>query len=393
VYCGVDVGKSSHHVTAIRSGDQQTFFSEEVQQEESAIRAALSLLSKEGRVLLTVDQPGSIGHLLVGAARSMGIDAAFLTPHDFHQFAKTYSEVKSDRKDAFIIADVSMRMTDRLHPLDEKEEGIDALRMLLHHRSGLAREMTKRKNEIHDLFVKTHPALGRVFGSSELDSEPWLKLVVHYGGASGISNAGKKRVLAFMDKIPYCRDKVQKAERIFDALGRQTIRFSWASEAESLLKYHAGEVLRLKNEIKKADAAVRRRAGEIDGCMILKSMSGIGNVFAATIISEMGGIDRFKDAGHLAAYSGVAPSKRQSGSTMNGAKKKRKCNRILKNAMCESAWISIQSDESSRAYYRKKRTEGKTHKAAVLALARHRVDIIYAMLKNGSMYEPKATAR
>jgi transposase len=95
----------------------------------------------------------------------------------------------------------------------------------------------------------------------------------------------------------------------------------------------------------------------------------------------------------LAAYSGVAPSRRQSGSTINGAKKKKRYNRALKNAMCESAWISVQHDMFSSTYYRKKRAEGKSHSAAVLALARRRADIIYAMMKSGSMYEPKATAQ
>jgi transposase len=393
VYCGVDVGKSSHHMTAITSKGQQTIFSEEIPQEESAIRTALSQLSASGRLLLTVDQPRSVGSLLVGTAKAMGIDTAFLTPHDFHQFAKAYSEVKSDKNDAFIIADISMRMTGRLHPVENRDETVDAIRMLSRHRAGLVREITQRKNGIHDLFVQTHPALGNVFGSDELNSKAWLKLLIHYGGATGFKNAGKNRVLAFMDKIPYCRNKGQKAEKIFDALNRQTIRSTMASEAEGIFKYYASEILRLKSEVKKVEAIMAERAMNVKECRILNSLPGIGNVFSATIISEIGSIHRFKDAGHMAAYSGVAPSKRQSGSTMDGSRKKKRYNRILKNAMCESAWISVSFDESSRAYYQKKRTEGKTHKAAILALARHRTDIIYAMLKDGSMYEPKAIAQ
>jgi hypothetical protein len=88
-----------------------------------------------------------------------------------------------------------------------------------------------------------------------------------------------------------------------------------------------------------------------------------------------------------------APSKRQSGTTLDSAKKKIKCNRQLRNAFCESARISINSDEWSRWLYDKKRAEGKKHRQAILALARHRTDILYAMLKNGSLYEPKTMRR
>ena len=64
--------------------------------------------------------------------------------------------------------------------------------------------------------------------------------------------------------------------------------------------------------------------------------------------------------------------------------------RRLKNALCESARISVGCDEWSTWYDQKKRTEGKKHLQATLALARRRTDILHAMLINGSPYEPKA---
>ena len=119
----------------------------------------------------------------------------------------------------------------------------------------------------------------------------------------------------------------------------------------------------------------------------------MGPVFAAVIVAEIGDLSRFPDAGHLAAYAGVAPSKRQSGSGKGGSKKRSRCNRILKGAFCESAWIAIQHDKEARRFFEKKLGEGKTHKQAILALARHRVDVVYAMLRTGSAYGPKAAAR
>ena len=50
---------------------------------------------------------------------------------------------------------------------------------------------------------------------------------------------------------------------------------------------------------------------------------------------------------------------------------------------------AIAKDGSwERAYYDKKITEGKKHRQAIRALARRRVEVIYALLANGTFYEP-----
>jgi hypothetical protein len=56
-----------------------------------------------------------------------------------------------------------------------------------------------------------------------------------------------------------------------------------------------------------------------------------------------------------------------------------------------STEAAVRHDGRSRAYYEKKRAEGKKHKAAILVLARRRMDVIHALLKDGSLFEPQAT--
>lgn len=62
-------------------------------------------------------------------------------------------------------------------------------------------------------------------------------------------------------------------------------------------------------------------------------------------------------------------------------------NKALKRAMFLSAFASL-SDPVSRAYYDKKRAEGKKHNAALICLARRRSDVIYAMLRDKQPYQP-----
>ena len=67
--------------------------------------------------------------------------------------------------------------------------------------------------------------------------------------------------------------------------------------------------------------------------------------------------------------------------------------RRLKNAAIRSAQCALQLDKRAAAYYEKKRAEGKGHKQALRALARRRVDVIYALLCNGTFYEVRRSAR
>ncbi len=112
----------------------------------------------------------------------------------------------------------------------------------------------------------------------------------------------------------------------------------------------------------------------------------------ATIAAEIGDIGHFADAHHLASYAGVAPVKRESGA-IKKSKRRRGGNRRLKNALIQAATIAaFRKGSMERAYYEKRVAEGKTHQQACLALARRRVEVIYAMLTNGTYYEPSPVA-
>ncbi|MBD4540346.1 transposase, partial [Xanthomonas citri pv. citri] len=90
------------------------------------------------------------------------------------------------------------------------------------------------------------------------------------------------------------------------------------------------------------------------------------------------------DAGHLASYAGIAPVTRRSGTSIRGEHVARGGNKRLKRALFLSAFASL-SRPPSRAYYDRKRAQGKRHNQALIALARRRTDVLYAMLRDGTL--------
>ncbi len=95
----------------------------------------------------------------------------------------------------------------------------------------------------------------------------------------------------------------------------------------------------------------------------------------------------FHSAAHLAAYAGLAPVTRHSGSSIRGEHPSRRGNKALKRARFLSAFAALR-DPVSRAYYERKVSQGKRHNQALMALARRRCDVLFAMLRDGTCYHP-----
>jgi len=118
---------------------------------------------------------------------------------------------------------------------------------------------------------------------------------------------------------------------------------------------------------------------------VLTSMPGTGVRTAARILVEVSGRD-FATAGHLAAYAGLAPVTRRSGTSIRGERRPQRGNRRLKRALYLSAFASLK-DPTSRQYYDRKRAENKSHQHALMALARRRCDVLYAMMRDSAVYD------
>lgn len=122
---------------------------------------------------------------------------------------------------------------------------------------------------------------------------------------------------------------------------------------------------------------------------VLTSMPGVGVRTAAVLLVTVGDGTNFPTAAHLASYAGLSPATKSSGTSIHGEHAPRGGNRQLKRAMFLSAFACMNADAASRAYYDRQRTRGKTHTQALLRLARQRISVLFAMLRDGTFYEPR----
>ena len=392
VFCGVDVGKSAHFMVA-QDACGTTLAQGPIAQDEADIARALKEASRKGRTLVVVDQPGSFGSLLVAVALDMGLSVAHVPPKDFHDLARLYGEDKTDEIDAGVLASAALSFPRRVHLVARRRPVQDELRVLVSCREDAVAERTRCYNRLHDLLERVCPPLEDLFAQDALHTGFARALLCRYGGPAGLKRAGRGRVRAWAAGLKGQANRgPAKVEEAFGAIGRMAVEMPAARVIEAQVKRTAARAMELEADIARLETEIAEITAGMPETAILRSVPGIGPVYSAAIAAEIGDASAFPDAAHLAAHASLAPVKRQSGKSLDKSRKPKKGNRRLKNAFLGSAERAVGCDETSEAYYKKKRAEGKNHRQAIRALARQRVNVVYALLSNGSLYEPPTRA-
>ncbi|MFZ2348879.1 MAG: IS110 family transposase [Candidatus Bipolaricaulis anaerobius] len=118
----------------------------------------------------------------------------------------------------------------------------------------------------------------------------------------------------------------------------------------------------------------------------IDSIPGFGAISSGELAGEIGTMERFHSERSLALYLGMCPLDHQSGE-YKGSKRPRQVNRRAKATLMTAVARHMERVPQSRAYYEKKKAEGKKHNQAVRALGRHLVRVMWAMLAQDRDYE------
>lgn len=393
VVVGMDVGKRSDYVVALPMGGGEPLVEGEVSQTEHDLRAMLAQVTAVGRALLVMDVWGGFGTLPALVAAGMGVDVAHMPSRAFAKAAESYGEDKTDSIDAFILADAAMWRPQLVQLVGARVEATEEARVLAAERSDSVGERTRLYNRVHDLLHRLCPALEDLFAGQRLHAQIAIELLGRYGGPSGFRRSGEARCSKWARRLGYQRKTgPRKVAEVFEAIATQTVLPVGAEVMEAQVRRLCKRIAELNRLIAELDAAIEERAREIPATALLATIPGVGAWTAAVIASQVGDVSRFRSEAALAAYCGVIPKVRKSSRSVNSSKARRSGNRALKNALMQSAQAAIMRDGPDREYYDRKRAEGKKHRQALRSLARRRVGLIYAMLSDGTLYEPARRA-
>ena len=384
VFIGVDVGKGAHHAVALTRTGKRVFDST-LPNDEARLRALIAGLRKHGPALLVVDQPATIGALPIAVARDEGIAVAYLPGLAMRRIADLHAgEAKTDARDAAIIADAARCMPHTLRSLKLADEQVAELTMLCGFDDDLVAQMTQTSNRLRGLLTQIHPALERVLGP-RIDHPAVLDLLERYPSPERLAALTERQLAKRLLKLAPRMGNSLAAE-IVQALSEQTVVVQGTKAVAVVLPSLARQLLTLRRQRDGVAEEVERLVQAHPLFAVLMSMPGVGVRTAARLLTEVT-CRAFASAAHLAAYAGLAPVTRRSGSSIRGECPSRRGNKVLKRTLFLSAFAALH-DPVSRAYYDRKIQQGKRHNQALIALARRRCDVLFAMLRDGAFYCP-----
>jgi transposase len=387
-WAGIDVGKEFHWVHVLDASGTQ-LLSRRVENDEAELVALIEeVFSLAEDVVWAVDQPGGSAALLLALLWERDQRVLYIPGLTVDRARDAYrGESKTDAKDAHVIADQA-RMRPDLGELQASEVELAELQLLLARRRDLVTDQSRTIIRLKEALLALFPALERAL---DLNRKGALTLVAHYQRPAQIRRVGRKRLAAYLSNRG-----VQSAEDIagkaLKAATAQSVTLPAEDVAARIVAELAKEVLSLKDRIESIDKELKQRFFARPEALILTSLPGMGPILGAEFLVAAGDLSAFESADRLAAYAGLVPAAYDSGKRKGNDHRMRGGNKLLKRVFYQSAFASLRSAPESRAFYDRKRSEGKRHTQALIALARRRVNVLWAMLRDGTTFETRSTA-
>ena len=385
---GIDIGSEHHHVI-IMGDEEKILYDQKVSHKFNEFHRAVKEFREieereEGPISFAIEGKNGYGAPFDRILIDNGFTLYNVDNLKLKRFRDVFgAEWRNDQRDAKMLAKM-LRLRDYLDVKDEKafirvekvSEVNERLKILSRHQQTLIDEKVRIQNRLRKRLLEVCPDILEV---GDVDSKKMLRFLVKYPDFSSYKRLTMKALL----KIEMIGEK--QAFLMLESLRKIKYVEELADTYRTIILSYSRRILELKEEIEILDRELEEIGERSFDVKRLKTIPGVGTKLSSRLIGEIGDINRFKTERQLAVYCGVACVDNISGK-QKMTKVVYKANKIGKAAMIGIAGCTIRYVAESRAYYAKKRAEGKDHNHAGRCLARQLIKVIFKMLKEERDY-------
>lgn len=307
---------------------------------------------------------------------------------------------KNDPKDAYSLADfIRSGHTKNLKPFRGTQRL--ALQRLTRHRKHIIELLSAEKSYVlNNIFLKFSDFNNTNHQTkcfSDMFSTTSLQVLMKFESPEQLANCKLEKLIDLL--VKYSKNKFKEPDKIAETL-KKAARSSYRLDKTSYssLNIAIASSLNLikcyENEIKYIDEAISKLVEGLDNQNQYKSLisiPGIGPVFAAGILSEIGDAKIFKDDNALAKYIGLTWKEHQSGDFSSDTTRLSKAgNSYLRYYIVEAVSSVISHENNYCEFYQKKYNEvtNHQHSRAIVLTARKLVRLIYGLMSKDQLYNP-----
>lgn len=326
--------------------------------------------------------------------QKLNLETDVVNPRDTKKFHDAFEENKNDPIDAYYIAEY-LRFGRYRVTIARQEEYL-ALQRLTRARYEIIASLTRAKQHfIEALYYRLNKLVSvdkdsvktSIFGAT------MMSIITDSKTIDEIANMPIEDLIDYLQNKGHGRfsDPKSLAKAIKQAVrGSYRLGKVMKDSIDAVISVYYTEIKTNQKLVKDLDKSIARIVETLTETKILQSIPGIGPVYSAGIIAEIGSIDRFDNEAKLAKYAGLAWRQKQSGTfdsehtpmTKNG-------NHYLRYYLVEAANLIRLRDPVFAKYYQKKYSEASfsPHKRACVLCARKLARTIFTLLKNGQIYQ------
>lgn len=385
---GIDIGKNHHEASIVSPEGKQIGRSLRFATTHKGADSLMSFIFKNignSPCVFGMEATGHYWYPIYSFLKVKGYTIYVINPIQSDSLRKMYiRQTKNDSIDSFLIAEV-IRFG-QFGTTSMADENILAMRQLCRYRDSVISSRTEIKLRIGTIMEQIFPEYEKQFSSLWVSTS--MGILEKYLTPENIENAPIDELFEIIKDKSHNRLTRAKAISIKEAAA-DTFGIKIAQDAFSFqLKQLIDRMNFFDKQIEALDCQILEYYEKFD--CYLHTIPGIGMIAAATILAEIGDINRFKSSSALVAFAGIDPTVRQSGefnSTHNHMSKRG--SPYLRHAIFLAATTCSFHNSPLNAYYKKKRDQGKHHLTATGAVARKLTTVIYAVLRDSKPYEPK----
>ena len=403
LYVGIDVSCRNNVVyLMLPNGDKHSSFPVANSHNGSVqlVKRILSALTSHSldTVLIGLEATSVYGDNLVYFLREDATLAPFsrkihvLNPKQVSKFKEAYNDLpKNDYVDAFVIADCLRfgRINKEVYIGDYHYK---ALQNLTRARYFTVRNLVKEKQRFMNVLFRKYSTFTQEKVFSHTFSTTAFAVYEEFESAEALAGMDLQELTDFIiakgkNRFPdpdSVAKAIQKAARSSYRLPK-TVNDS----VNQVLSISITSMKALEAQIREFDKAIAAQMELLPNVLI--SIPGIGPVFSAGIMAEIGDINRFENHAQLAKYAGLAWKQHQSGNfEAQTTRLIRSGNRFLKYYLCEAAFSLVRCNKEYGDFYHLKYKEVNRyqHKRALALTARKFVRLVFALLKDNRLYRP-----
>ena len=380
-YVGIDISKYKHDFCIISNAGDLIVENFSFQNNKIGFQTFLDQLKPYNKsdIRIAFEATGHYSLNLELFLVNNGFSFMKVNPLIIHQFLKTRSlrRTKTDKADSITIAKYLMSVPYK--PNSDLLYTIFTLKSLCRSRENLIKERSKFAVLLTNELDKSFPEIKPFFNN--MISTTLLYILEKYTNTKHIAAMKDYESLRKLShgKFTYARFAQLKE------LAKNSVGFH-NENTDLLISTFVSIYNDFNNKIDPIEKQISTIINVLNPRML--TIPGIGEISAATILSEYGDIKNFSNPNKMLAFAGLDPSINQSGTLESNGKMVKHGSGHLRYAVMNSALSILRLSPEFYDYYLKKRSEGKCHRVALSHVCKKLIRVIYSLEKNNIDFNP-----